>query len=145
MYRRTPPPLHNPQDELLRRIEAEADSSTPAAPAAATASASPADGSSSNSNSDSNSSSNSGGGSLWSRVYYLPTQADTAMLSGRRWLEQRAGGGPFRARQRQLLAPSSTSSSVTTAAEAPLPLISMAGPVVPGAVRQLVCSLVGMG
>ncbi|KAG2443553.1 hypothetical protein HXX76_001905 [Chlamydomonas incerta] len=141
------------QDELLRRIEAEADSASPTASAAATAAtataaaaapaapaASSADGNGSTSTNSTSTNGSSSSGSLWSRVYYLPTQADSAMLAGRRWLEERAGGGPFRARQRQLLAPSSspspTAASSGGAVEAALlPLISTggAGPVVPGA------------
>ncbi|EFJ50047.1 hypothetical protein VOLCADRAFT_89014 [Volvox carteri f. nagariensis] len=41
---------------------------------------------------------------LLSRLYYMPAQADAAVQAGRRWIEERAGGAPFRARQQQLLA-----------------------------------------
>ncbi|GLI61904.1 hypothetical protein VaNZ11_004424, partial [Volvox africanus] len=44
-----------------------------------------------------------GSASFWSRLYYMPTPADSVVLAVRRWLDERAGGGPFRARQRHLL------------------------------------------
>ncbi|KAG2497156.1 hypothetical protein HYH03_004746 [Edaphochlamys debaryana] len=90
------------QDELLREIEASVDrgveagagegAEPPSASTPAPADAEPA-------------SRNGGGGAgPWARLYYLPTQADNAVLAARRWLEERAGGGPFRAEQRRRLA-----------------------------------------
>jgi hypothetical protein len=46
-----------------------------------------------------------GGGAagFWSRLYYLPAPCDGTVLSLRRWLEEQAGGGPFRSTARQPL------------------------------------------
>ncbi|EFJ50049.1 hypothetical protein VOLCADRAFT_89017 [Volvox carteri f. nagariensis] len=92
------------QDELVHEAEEEAAMSAPAAavPSAAGSAAVTAK--------DAVAAAANGGGAarsastVWSRLYYMPAQADAAVQAGRRWIEERAGGGPFRARQQQLLA-----------------------------------------
>ncbi|GLC51286.1 hypothetical protein PLESTB_000486100 [Pleodorina starrii] len=75
-------------------------------------------------------SSNNGGSSgFWTRLYYMPIQSDRSVMAGRKWLDEQAGGGPFRARQRLLL------QGATAAAEAM--------PVTPGAVSGRVHGCVG--
>ncbi|KXZ47331.1 hypothetical protein GPECTOR_36g56 [Gonium pectorale] len=76
------------QDEVVRQVEAEADA---------------AEGSAGASTSGGGNGGAGSGAGVWSRAYYMATQADTAVLGARKWLEERAGGGPFRARARRLL------------------------------------------
>ncbi|GLC67059.1 hypothetical protein PLESTF_000510600 [Pleodorina starrii] len=64
----------------------------------------------------------SGGGGFWSRLYYMPTPSDLSVVAGRKWMDERAGGGPFRARQRKLLggpAAAATTAAVPGAAPSP--------------------------
>ncbi len=76
----------------------------------------------------------------WARVYHLPTQADSMVLACRRWLEEAAGGGPFRARQQQLLGGPRTEAGAGAGARGPArgllgaevesrPLVGVAGEV----------------
>ncbi|GFR47365.1 hypothetical protein Agub_g9071, partial [Astrephomene gubernaculifera] len=90
------------QDELLRGMQAEADAEAAAgsSSSAGTSGAGSSSGSSSDATTTGGGDSDSGAGK-WSRLYFLPTQADRAVLAARRWLEERAGGGPFSRRQQR--------------------------------------------
>ncbi|GFR47369.1 hypothetical protein Agub_g9077, partial [Astrephomene gubernaculifera] len=89
------------QDELLRAMQAQEDAEA----AAGSSSSAGTSGAGSSSGSSSDATTTGGGDSpgmsKWSRLYFLPTQADRAWMAARRWLEERAGGGPFRRRQQQ--------------------------------------------
>ncbi|GLC39854.1 hypothetical protein PLESTB_001291900 [Pleodorina starrii] len=60
-----------------------------------------------------------GGGGFWSRLYYMPTPSDLSVVAGRKWMDERAGGGPFRARQRKLLGGPPAAAAAAAAAAVP--------------------------